>query len=122
MLKIAKSMQSAIKKALGIRSPSRVFAELGQFVPQGLAQGIQNAAHHATTAARGLASAVTGAGALATPSLATGGGGTTVINHYSVTITAQGSILAERDLKNKVEELMLKGGARNSQTYPAYSR
>jgi hypothetical protein len=120
MLKIAKSMQSAIKKALGIRSPSRVFAELGQFVPQGLAQGIQNAAHHATTAARGLASAVTGAGALGTPGLAMGGGGATIINNYSVTITAQGSILAERDLRNKVEELMAKNGARNSQTYPSY--
>ena len=120
MLRIAKSMQAVIKSALGIRSPSRVFAELGQFVPQGLAQGIQNAAHHATSAARGLASAVTGAGALGAPGLAMGGGGTTIINNYSVTISAQGSILAERDLRDKVEQQMVRLGARNSTTYPSY--
>ncbi|WP_189764625.1 phage tail tape measure protein [Streptomyces xanthochromogenes] len=120
MVKIAKSMQSAIKKALGIRSPSRVFADLGQFVPQGLAQGIQDATHHATTAARGLATAVTGAGALGTPGLAMGGGGATIINNYSVTISAQGSILAERDLRDKVEQQMVRLGARNSQTWQSY--
>ncbi|URC17939.1 tape measure protein [Streptomyces phage AxeJC] len=40
MLKIATGMQKAIKKALGIKSPSRVMAALGRFIPQGLVQGI----------------------------------------------------------------------------------
>lgn len=40
MLKIAKSMQAAIKAALGIHSPSRVFADLGRQIPAGLAVGI----------------------------------------------------------------------------------
>lgn len=40
MLAIAKGMQAAIKKALGIHSPSRVMAALGQYIPQGLARGI----------------------------------------------------------------------------------
>ncbi|GGZ51842.1 phage tail tape measure protein [Streptomyces rubiginosohelvolus] len=40
MLKIATGMQKAIKKALGIKSPSRVMALIGRFIPQGLAAGI----------------------------------------------------------------------------------
>ncbi|MEQ4610693.1 phage tail tape measure protein [Streptomyces cavourensis] len=40
MLTIAKGMQKAIKKALGIKSPSRVMALIGRFIPQGLAEGI----------------------------------------------------------------------------------
>ncbi|MFF2437943.1 hypothetical protein ACFVU4_27890 [Streptomyces sp. NPDC058107] len=40
MLKIAKGMQKAIKKALGIKSPSRVMAELGRYATEGLAVGL----------------------------------------------------------------------------------
>ncbi|NEB57666.1 hypothetical protein G3I48_36135 [Streptomyces griseus] len=40
MLKIATGMQKAIKRALGIKSPSRVMALIGRFIPQGLAEGI----------------------------------------------------------------------------------
>ncbi|MFG2899522.1 phage tail tape measure protein [Streptomyces zaomyceticus] len=42
MLTIATSMQKAIKRALGIRSPSRVMAMLGQWIPAGLVQGIDD--------------------------------------------------------------------------------
>ncbi|MGW6395404.1 phage tail tape measure protein [Streptomyces sp. NPDC055103] len=42
MLTIATSMQKAIKKALGIRSPSRVMAMLGQWIPAGLIRGIDD--------------------------------------------------------------------------------
>jgi len=42
MLKIAKGMTAAIKKALGIKSPSRVFAdEVGRMVPRGALVGIE---------------------------------------------------------------------------------
>ncbi|MFB7776930.1 phage tail tape measure protein [Streptomyces bauhiniae] len=41
MLKIAKSMSSAIRKALGIKSPSRVMALVGRYTAQGLQQGIE---------------------------------------------------------------------------------
>lgn len=44
MLRIAKAMQAAIKKALGIRSPSQVFAELGRQIPRGLDVGIRKEA------------------------------------------------------------------------------
>ncbi|MEU0634006.1 hypothetical protein [Streptomyces sp. NPDC005989] len=40
MVKIAKGMQKAIKTALGIKSPSRVMAELGRYSTEGLAVGL----------------------------------------------------------------------------------
>lgn len=40
MVKIAKGMQKAIKKALGIKSPSRVMAQLGRYTTEGLAVGL----------------------------------------------------------------------------------
>ncbi|MGW9385410.1 phage tail tape measure protein [Streptomyces globisporus] len=40
MLTIAKGMQKAIRQALGIKSPSRVMAAIGRFIPQGLVRGI----------------------------------------------------------------------------------
>ncbi|MFD5901715.1 hypothetical protein ACFWHG_09450 [Streptomyces microflavus] len=40
MLKIATGMQKAIRQALGIKSPSRVMAAIGRFIPQGLVKGI----------------------------------------------------------------------------------
>ncbi|WP_411076652.1 hypothetical protein [Streptomyces sp. cmx-10-25] len=41
MLSIAKAMEKAIKKALGIKSPSRVMAAVGQYIPAGLVRGIE---------------------------------------------------------------------------------
>lgn len=40
MLLIARGMQRAIRQALGIKSPSRVMAAIGRFIPQGLVRGI----------------------------------------------------------------------------------
>ncbi|MEU5426829.1 phage tail tape measure protein [Streptomyces olivoreticuli] len=125
MLKIATSMQGAIKKALGIRSPSQVFADLGQYIPQGLARGISDATHHATTAVHHLAGAVTGAGTGVTGSsglaLAGAGGGRSVI-HQHLHLTIEGSVLTERKLRDVLEEQMLRLGARNSQTWQSYKR
>ncbi|MBZ0120988.1 MAG: hypothetical protein K8H88_28595, partial [Sandaracinaceae bacterium] len=38
---LASRAQGALTEALGIRSPSRVFAQLGVQIPRGLAQGVQ---------------------------------------------------------------------------------
>ncbi|NUT11017.1 MAG: hypothetical protein HOQ38_11115 [Nonomuraea sp.] len=43
MLKIAQGMQKAIKKALGIKSPSTVMAKLGAYTTEGLARGLVGA-------------------------------------------------------------------------------
>ncbi|MFD7746701.1 hypothetical protein ACFV2V_13905 [Streptomyces sp. NPDC059698] len=42
MLKIAKSMDKAIRKALGIKSPSTVMAQLGRHTTEGLAVGMRD--------------------------------------------------------------------------------
>ncbi len=42
MAAIAKSMSAAIRKALGIRSPSRVMAQVGAYTTEGLRQGIES--------------------------------------------------------------------------------
>lgn len=41
-VKISKALVKSLKKALGIKSPSRVTAALGQFMAQGLARGFRN--------------------------------------------------------------------------------
>lgn len=118
MLKIAKSMQSAIKKALGIHSPSQVFSDLGQYIPQGLAQGITQGTHHATTAVGTMATAVVGAGSahMATSGARAGASGN------NINITVQGHVLTEKQLVDVVEEGMLRKGMRRSTTYQNYKR
>jgi hypothetical protein len=54
MTGIAKSMVIALKAALGIKSPSRVFAELGQFSVQGLAEGLAASSGLVQAAASGI--------------------------------------------------------------------
>jgi hypothetical protein len=55
MLAIAKSMSKAVKKALGIKSPSRLFAdEVGAFIPPGVVAGMQRTQPQLDTALRTL--------------------------------------------------------------------
>jgi hypothetical protein len=55
MDKIADSMVRALKKKLGIKSPSKVFAELGKFTGQGLAKGLNNSASEVAKSSEGVA-------------------------------------------------------------------
>jgi chorismate mutase len=93
MLTIAKGMQSAIKKALGIKSPSRVMAELGRYSTEGLAVGLGERMPVLDQALAAVSDRVAGTrpvmGAAAIPAGtgAAGGGGGAVIN-----ITVQGAI------------------------------
>jgi TP901 family phage tail tape measure protein len=87
MLRIAKSMQSAIKKALGIHSPSRVFAMIGPQVPKGLAVGIRAGIPHAVSAVMSMSSAVTAAGRRG--GLATDSGVPTLTRRAGQGVTAQ---------------------------------
>jgi len=41
MLRMAKGLASAMRKALGIKSPSRVMAVIGQYTAQGLIRGVE---------------------------------------------------------------------------------
>lgn len=121
MLAIAKSMQSAIKKALGIKSPSKVFSDLGEFIPQGLAKGIAIGTPHATGAVMTMSAAVAGAGGSRNVGYArSGAGGTTVV--YNVQVTVQGTVTSENNLVNAIETGLLKKGMRRSTTYTPYRR
>ncbi|MFE2712209.1 phage tail tape measure protein [Streptomyces mirabilis] len=124
MMKIARSMQRAIKHALGIKSPSTVFAAIGQWIPRGLAAGVAGGAHHATTAVNRLATSVAGAGEFSGSGLALAGGatggGTVVHNHFEFTI--EGSVATVDKLAKDVEAAFLRRGARNPLTYQQYKR
>ena len=52
--RIAKTITDEIKRELGIRSPSRVFEEIGGFITQGLALGIERGAGRVNSAVSGL--------------------------------------------------------------------
>lgn len=54
MVSIAKAMQKAIRKALGIKSPSVVFRRIGEFVGLGLANGINSLGGGVRLASAGL--------------------------------------------------------------------
>jgi hypothetical protein len=58
MSDLAKKIQQAIKKALKIKSPSRVFAELGRFTVAGFTQGVRAAAPEAALAVSHMAALV----------------------------------------------------------------
>ncbi|TKA11749.1 phage tail tape measure protein [Actinacidiphila oryziradicis] len=124
MMKIAKAMEAAIKKALGIKSPSTVMAELGDNTAKGVAVGIDRSTKHAVIAAQGLAMSVRQGAAMRNPGMGLaggggGGGGGSVVN---ITVNVAGSVRSERDLRDAIEQGMLRLGMRNSKTYAAYKR
>ncbi|MEU3962924.1 hypothetical protein AB0F42_24480 [Streptomyces buecherae] len=61
MRRIAESMAKAIKKSLGIRSPSRVFAAIGDETAEGLRQGMLRSRSAVASASAAMASAAVGA-------------------------------------------------------------
>ncbi|MFI9205292.1 hypothetical protein [Streptomyces sp. NPDC053048] len=104
MLKIADAMVDAIKKSLGIHSPSRVFAKLGGFVGQGFAKGIEGESGRVAKAvdaitARPSATDYASAARSASAAIASGlgpagsGGVTKVLNYYA----ASGSSLSSQE-------------------------
>lgn len=122
MLKIAKAMQKAIKKALGIKSPSTVFAEIGTWIPKGLAKGVDGGAQHATDAVHRLAGSVAGAGSRGGAGIALAGGARGAVVHNHVHLRVEGHVLTERKLRDLIEREMLRLGGRNSMTYAPYKR
>lgn len=122
MLKIAKSMQAAIKKALGIHSPSQVFADLGVFIPQGLAAGIQTGTKHATGAVMTMSKAVATAGSNRSLAYASGSGASGVTQVINVNVTVEGNVTSEKKLAENVRAILLRKGSVNPQTWPNFKR
>ncbi|MEU7030046.1 hypothetical protein AB0A60_25615 [Streptomyces sp. NPDC046275] len=90
MLRIADSMVKAIKKALDIHSPSRLFRKLGSFVGKGFGLGVEDERGRVERATDALASsAVSGASREVTAAVAGGlsaagsGAVTKVLNYYA---------------------------------------
>lgn len=77
---LVSGLVSGVKRALGIRSPSRVFAEIGNFMSEGMANGIQAGVPAVSKALDSLATmgAATVAAGTMTASLALGGAGGTL--------------------------------------------
>lgn len=110
MLIIAKGMSTAIRRALGIRSPSRVMAAIGEFIPRGLVQGIEGGRPLVDRSMASLVSmpsvgALAGAGAAASGAGAAGGGGRLVLE-FSSDGTSFGDALVEV-LRDRIR---IKGG------------
>ncbi|WP_329376025.1 peptidoglycan DD-metalloendopeptidase family protein [Streptomyces sp. NBC_01483] len=115
MSSLAKKIQAAIKKALKIKSPSRVFAELGQFTVQGFAQGMREATPQAATAAARMAALVHRTAAATTARVensTTTAYGDRVLN-YNATVREQASrasILAALALEDTLHRPVVVGG------------
>lgn len=125
---LASDALDSAKSFLGINSPSRLFADhVGSAIPEGIAKGVDDNAHLAHSAVTRLAGGTVGAfGKLGSvePAFAGGrgftSGGGQVVHQTHVHVTVQGSVVAERDLANTVQKVMLQTGARNSGTYQPY--
>lgn len=61
--RLAGMLPEAVRKVLGIKSPSRVFQEIGQNIMTGLQQGIAGGAGHPITTLRGVSRRLAAAGA-----------------------------------------------------------
>lgn len=92
---MARRARGALESALGIASPSRVFAELGAQIPAGLAQGVERGGERAQSAVDDL---------VAVPTLrATGGGQTYVSIDGGIHVHAQNGEQA-RDVAEHIRE------------------
>lgn len=116
MIRVAKSMQSAIKKALGIRSPSTVMAEqVGKFIPPGVAEGMQRTAPQLDAAMRSLVrpELAMPARPVAAPGMAPLVGAQAASGTTRVVIDVRG---ADEDLKKLFRKLVRVDGRGSAQT------
>jgi hypothetical protein len=89
MMAIAKSMEAAIKKALGIKSPSKVMESVGDYAFQGIEQGwVKRAAAGATPISGSAVRVNTG---IVPPGVGTGTGGGGGITVQTLNVNVKGS-------------------------------
>lgn len=114
MLNIARSMQKAIRKALGIKSPSTVMEQVGRFTVLGLQEGIARTGPEAAQAMARVARAVAAASPAALPTVIgrrtppdlgvgavrTGAGAASTVININVTLTNRGVLGSQRDVEN----------------------
>jgi TP901 family phage tail tape measure protein len=121
MLKIAKSMETAIKRALGIKSPSRLFHQIGQFITAGLVGGIDSGNRDVQSAAARMSDAVirgTDAPTLSGSAIGSTAAGVVHMVHIEV----HGSVRTDQDLRDVIQREMYRFGGRNSRTWQEAKR
>ncbi|MDJ0346731.1 phage tail tape measure protein, partial [Streptomyces sp. PH10-H1] len=105
----------------GTGSPQLAGARIGSMLADGIAGSTARVGHATSRLVGAAALSVAGSsGGLGVLSIGGGGGGQ--VHHHHVTVHVAGSVLADRDLRNVVEEQMLRLGGRNSKTYQPYRR
>lgn len=114
MLSIARAMTKSIRKALGIKSPSKVFRGIGHYSMEGLGLGLEDRMRNVARTARGAASAITdpfgAAGSLGTGGTfnvaqrgaGSAGAGRTVTNNVTVNEVGDAHATAERVVQRLV--------------------
>jgi murein DD-endopeptidase MepM/ murein hydrolase activator NlpD len=117
MSALAKKIQAAIKKALKIKSPSQVFAQLGQFTVQGFAQGMRAATPEAAAAASRMASMVRSTASATAARIENNTSTTTTVGdrhlHYNATVREQASrasVLAALAMEDLLHRPVMSGG------------
>jgi phage-related protein len=120
---VAGSALNGAKRFLGINSPSRKFRdEVGQWIPAGIADGINANAHKAHDAVRSMTSGLLGASSVGGTSfgpnaLALGSTGGASVVHNHVHVEVHGSVMADKDLATTVQRVMTQHGMRNGSSY-----
>ncbi|MFE1926537.1 hypothetical protein ACFW91_28750 [Streptomyces asoensis] len=105
MLRIAKGMQASIRKALGIKSPSRVMAQLGAYSTQGLAAGLVESLPVLDRALGTVAGRVSGTQPVLGRTAAAGASGGGVMN-VNITVTdARDPVATAREIRRELLEL-----------------
>jgi phage-related protein len=120
-----------LKTALGIGSPSKVMADqIGQWIPAGIAVGIDQGAHHVATSMKKIAGIATGTNFAAEAgqfgggvnSFAGAGGAGGAGGVVNVFMSVQGTVIAERDLMDKVQSAFLQAGLQRGITYQGFKK
>ncbi|EGX60089.1 hypothetical protein SZN_09211 [Streptomyces zinciresistens K42] len=114
MLKIAKSMQKSIKKALGIRSPSAVMAQLGAYSTQGLARGLVDSMPVLDRALGAVSGRVSGIQPVMGRAAMAGAGGGPVFNVSVVVEQAMDPIAVGQEIQRIMLQLGRSQGAKVS--------
>jgi phage-related protein len=142
---IAHSVAAGAKHAFGIKSPSRVFAEIGRYVSEGMAVGITAHAGKVETAVARLSQSTLSLAASQVDAFAptlTGGGmgapagiqsgpapvvpmadtGRVSVVHNHVTVNVAGSVRSDRDLRDMFQQEMLRLNGRNTSNGLTFKR
>lgn len=121
MKKIADAMVKEIKKQLGIKSPSRVFHEIGQWVTKGLVNGVDSGERDVRDAAQRLSRNVIDPNVAPTLSGSAVKSTAAAVVHQ-VHIEIHGSVRSDRDLRDVIAAEMYRHGGRNTTTWQNFRR